>query len=891
MNRFITDGPLNLLGGKAYNLKKLQDFGVRVPSWFVVISSEFSSFLKNNFKDENIFDNLTEKEIEKLFLNASFDQDFKSNLQDMLQKEDFKSDYYSVRSSSMEEDSNENSFAGQFSSFLYVSDIEDIIKSIKLVYASVYSERARSYRKQKSLESKEANIAVIIQKMVKASASGVLFTRNPINPLDRDNSVISSSFGVGEGIVSGLVVTDEFKVNRKTFKAIKNIQPKSYRLDFDGKNVVQIKNEHEIESSLKDKEIDELLKISLELEAKFKKPLDIEFSIEKDKIYILQARPITHLPNDFFFDEKIMGAKTILWDNSNIIESYAGVTSPLTFSFASYVYKEVYKQFLTFMGVKDSIILKREELFRNLLLMMRGQIYYNLVHWYELVLMLPGTENNKEFLETMMGVKKGLGDEAQDLFSSLNIENKKTPISQKVNVLFKTVKNFIFIDSIIKNFTENFNKIYEPLRKKNFKESTLTELNHTYSFLENEVLRSWKAPIINDYLCMIFFGLLKKTIKNWLPHVENYESLQNDLLCGEGNLESTEPTKHLMRLAAEIDKNNDQRSFLLNSKDTELLESIEFKTLIYPFLDKYGFRCANELKLEENDLNDDPTFIIHTLKSYVRSKSYNIEEMEKREKEIRLNAEKIVFQNLKGYKKFLFTYILKQARKAVRNRENLRFLRTKIFGITRNIFRAIGAHFSKLGLVNEERDIFFLKIDEIREIIEGRTLGENVITSINERKKVTNQYKKGMRAPDRFITKGASSLYNPYPQVLASLDLLKDHFKSDDPNILIGTPCSQGVVEGEVRVVREFKDAKDIDGHILVTERTDPGWVPLYPSVKALVIERGSLLSHSAVVARELGLPTIIGVHGGLMTKLQSGDIVRVDGTKGTVQILMRAND
>jgi pyruvate,water dikinase len=110
--------------------------------------------------------------------------------------------------------------------------------------------------------------------------------------------------------------------------------------------------------------------------------------------------------------------------------------------------------------------------------------------------------------------------------------------------------------------------------------------------------------------------------------------------------------------------------------------------------------------------------------------------------------------------------------------------------------------------------------------------------------------------------------------------------KSDDPSLLYGTPCCPGVVEGVVRVAHELKDTEHLAGEILVTSRTDPGWVPLYPSCSGLLIERGSLLSHSAVVARELGLPTIVGISGGLMKKLKTGQRVRMDAAKGEVKIL-----
>jgi len=156
----------------------------------------------------------------------------------------------------------------------------------------------------------------------------------------------------------------------------------------------------------------------------------------------------------------------------------------------------------------------------------------------------------------------------------------------------------------------------------------------------------------------------------------------------------------------------------------------------------------------------------------------------------------------------------------------------------------------------------------------------------NARRAEYERYKATPAPPDRFLTRGPAGAFMHYAPLLLEADLLRGANASSDPDILLGTSCSPGVVEGTVRVAREIKDAQGLRGEILATERTDPGWVPLYPSCSGLLIERGSLLSHSAVVARELGVPTIVGISGGLMTKLETGMRVRMDAGKGEVKIL-----
>jgi pyruvate,water dikinase len=294
-----------------------------------------------------------------------------------------------------------------------------------------------------------------------------------------------------------------------------------------------------------------------------------------------------------------------------------------------------------------------------------------------------------------------------------------------------------------------------------------------------------------------------------------------------------------------------------------------------------------ELKLESEDLHDDPTFIISAIVSYVKSKSYSVKKMEKREKEIRASGETLIEKHIGGWRRFIFNWVLKQTRRAVKNRENLRFDRTKIFGIARHLFRAMGGHFEKMGVLAEERDIFYLTVEEIRGYIEGRGLETNLKNIALQRKNEYKHFENSPPPPDRFLTYGAASASALYPSIMEDADLLRGERKiSDDPNVLLGTPCCPGVVEGIVLVAEDIKDTEGLDGQILVTSRTDPGWVPLYPSCTGLLIERGSLLSHSAVVARELGLPTIVGVDGGLMERLQTGMKVKVDAGKGEIRIL-----
>ena len=452
------------------------------------------------------------------------------------------------------------------------------------------------------------------------------------------------------------------------------------------------------------------------------------------------------------------------------------------------------------------------------------------------------------------------------------------------------------------DFFSSFQKIYheaqQKIHGKAYETMSLPQLANEYSELETGLLKRWKAPIINDYLCVVFFGIIKKLSASWLPNT--HPTLQNDLLCGEGGLDSTEPTKKLMRISELIDtRHGDLREQWIQKTPAELKSLFQRGLLpqpvldeIHEFLDLYGFRCINELKLEELDLHDDPEFVFASIQSYLKTKAYSVDDLREKEQKIRNQAEAIVAGHLTPWRRMIFGFILKNTRKAVKNRENLRFARTKVFGISRHLFRAMGRKLHALGILAEPNDVFYLTLDELIQFTEGRSVTQDLKTLSLMRKAEFQNYRDTASLPDRLLTYGAVGVSLPYLQVFMESDLLRQEQDLEplDPHVLRGTPCSPGVVEGTVRVVHKLQDAHGLNGEILVTARTDPGWVPLYPACSALLIERGSLLSHSAVVARELGLPTIVGISGGLMERLHTGDRVRVDGGTGRVEILERAS-
>jgi pyruvate,water dikinase len=846
----IADIPEAMLGGKASNLVRLARGGFPVPRWFAVTTS--------SYRDPEA----ALPEIIRAY-NEGFGHADRSYTP------------VAVRSSAVGEDGVVSSFAGQMKTFLYVDAQEGFLEALQDCWLSAKAPHIAAYRAAHGLPEDAVEVAVVVQEMVPSDVSGVLFTANPTTG-DRDEMVIRAAYGLGEGVVADLVETDGYYFKAGNVRS--EIAEKAEMIARDpatGRGTVNaaVPEDRRQAPCLTDDQIRLLAETAARIAEAFGGPQDIEWAFAGGKLHILQTRPITTLK------EPRTGRETV-WDNSNITESYSGVTSALTFSFASNAYNIVYQQVCDLLGVPSEVIRANSIAYRNMLGLMKGRVFYNIKNWYRLVALLPGFEANKAFMEQMMGVKQK---------SDLTAAETRAGFIEKFGPLAmvgaRVVSAFLNLDKLVDDFTRRFYGVYDVQRHRDLEAMSAHEIVEMYDLLEREILLHWKAPIVTDIFAMTFYGILKKLCQNWCGDTEG--SLQNDLLCGEGGIESTEPTRALMRMAQALQGDPALRPEVEMRPAAELDAWLRetpgaLRDSYLDFLDRFGFRCMNELKLEEPSLRDDPTFIFVTLKNYLKRPDLDVGVMEAREKEIRRRAEakvdKILGFNLA--KKAFFGWVLAYARKNVKNRENLRFARTKIFGLCREMFNEVGAKFVAEGLLDSPRDIYHLTVPEIWSFIEGRSTCTNLRGLAALRREEFDRYRQE-DIPDRFTTLGL-----PYS------DPMEESFaadaaavpESDDPNVLVGVSCCPGEVTGPVRVILSPKDDMELNGQILVAERTDPGWVPLYPSAAGLLIERGSILSHSAIVARELGLPAIVGIKN-LTKRVQDGQRVSMDARAGIVRL------
>ncbi len=866
-----------LIGGKAAALAVLQRIGLPIPAWFALTP-------------EALYASLTEAN--RQALEAATDSASVLALLEGLTpgpQPAFElavglarlcpsGEKVAVRSSACDEDGARHSFAGQLDSFLFVHPSE-VENKVAAVWCSAFSERVLAYRRQQGLNQPPSPPAVLIQRMVNASRSGVAFGADPVTGR-RSVAVVAATYGLGTALVSGEGSADTYHVDREGRILNRDIADKRlahrYAPDSaEGLGNVKVPEEEATRPALTDDEIREVAELVRQAGRHFGCPQDIEWAIEDGCLYLLQSRPITSL-SGMADPDGILN----LWDNSNIAESYAGVTTPLTFSFARRAYEEVYRQFCRFMGVTAATIVAHEDTFRRMLGLIRGRVYYNLLSWYQVLAMLPGFTVNRQFMEQMMGVREGLPADVLLELDRANWCERLRDSFRMLVTLIGLIVNHILLSRRIRSFHRRLDSSLAPVNP-TLEDMRPDELAAHYHRLERQLLTHWDAPLINDFFAMIFHGVLRRLAERWSGDTAG--SLANDLIAGGGGMISAEPAGRMREMALIAAENPGFVALLCDGSLDAILREMEhvpsFKERYRDYLEKFGDRCLEELKLESPTLYDDPLMLLHPLGHLARS-ARSSESLPRpgNAGDLRLRAEQRLREGLTGrpVRRLFFNWVLGHARIRVRDRENLRFERTRVFGRVRRIFLEFGRRFRELGLLEEPRDIFSLEVDEILGVVDGTGTSTNLKGLVALRKAEYEGYRELAAPPDRFETRGIVHVGNFFWRNGQGT-------VGSDGDRRKGIGCCRGIVRGPVRVVLDPRNAAIRSGEILVAERTDPGWVTLFPSAAGLLVERGSLLSHSAIVARELAIPAVISIPG-VTRWLQDGDWVELDGASGEVR-------
>ena len=757
-------------------------------------------------------------------------------------------DCFAVRSNFSTEDGGEHSFAGQFLTRLNVKR-EKVQEAVQEVFASYagsleYKEKANRGKEeycptkrekgeqekeeqQENIEQKKADLlveTVLIQEMLFPEKSGVLFTKNP------------------KGILSEMVVVLGQGLGDKVVEDQENVLTYHY---FPGECLYQEGQGTGL--GLEEDELKTLFSLGDEIEQLFQKPMDIEFAIEKGRIYILQARAITTL--DMQLPIRIL-------DNSNISESFPGICLPLSESFAGEMYSGIFTSLgRRFLGKKVS---SYEELFQRMVGGFSGRMYYEISSWYDILRLLPFSRKIIPIWQGMLGVSN----------EEISFSKKKPGFFLKCRITLLFCYYFIVSQRKMQELDKFFQERYASYSKRVDEEEEAQELYRIFLEMKEDLLREWDITLMNDMVSFISTHLYgKKTAFS---------------------LETMKPVRALSALKAVARKHG--------------LDSEEYRREKKSYISAYGDRIEGELKLETRTYRSNEELLDRWILDALETEKTDYSEKDCEETS---RMEKPSEQ--KQRKSFLY----RLAESSCNNREISRLHRTRCFGLMRRIVDKIGE--KTIGF-----DVYYLSLDELKEFLfSGKDFSlkiarERELRKAYERLPVLSRVKllgKVDRDPlageitvlnyGAFKTKGSKVGKGEIAGEMGKSEKWSVQFSEEPrnfeskgktestPRVFFGRGVSKGIFRGEVLKIKSLQEIRvaEAKGKILLSYSTDPGWFPYLDMAEGLITERGSLLSHSAILARELEKPAVVNIPH-IMKELQSGDIVEIDGDLGICSVI-----
>ena len=763
-------------------------------------------------------------------------------------------DCFAVRSNFSTEDGGEHSFAGQFLTRLNVKR-EKVQEAVQEVFASYagsleYKEKANrgkteyylkkqdkaekqeNREQQEYTEQKKAEVlveTVLIQEMLFPEKSGVLFTKNP------------------KGILSEMVVVLGQGLGDKVVEDQENVLTYHY---FPGECLYQeghgqsCLSEQAQESpglGLEEEELKTLFTLGERIERIFQKPMDIEFAIEKGKLYILQAREITTL-------EKHLPVRIL--DNSNISESFPGICFPLSESFAGEMYSGIFTSLgRRFLGKKVS---SYKELFQRMVRGFSGRMYYEISSWYDILRLLPFSGKIIPVWQGMLGVSN----------EEISFSKKRPSFFLKCRIALLFCYYFFVSQRKMQELDRFFQERYAEYGKRVDAEEDAKALYQIFLEMKEDLLREWDITLINDMVSFISTHLYgKKTAFS---------------------LETMKPVRALSALKTVARKYG--------------LDSEEYRREKQSYISAYGDRIVGELKLETRTYRTNEELLDRWILDSLETDSVE------KDCEETSCSEKLSEQ--KQRKSFFY----RLAESSCNNREISRLHRTRCFGLMRRIVDKIGE--KSIGF-----DVYYLSLDELKELLfSGKDFSlkiarEKELRKAYERLPVLSRVKllgkvdrdplageirvlsyesfKGKRNIEERIGRPGKDEGNRKAGKIRQMEKTGKEERDSQPRVFFGRGVSKGIFRGEVLKIKSLQEIRvaEAKGKILLSYSTDPGWFPYLNMAEGLITERGSLLSHSAILARELEKPAVVNIPN-IMEELQSGDLVEIDGDLGICSVI-----
>jgi len=856
---------VTLAGGKGANLAKLSRLkGIHVPDGFCITTEAFIRIIKETPAISELFDRLSllkvenrdkigelSAEIRHAIEGITIPPDIQQEIIAYLSKFDGQ-EAFAVRSSATAEDLPTASFAGQQDTYLNIMGKTEILRHISKCWASLFTERAVIYRLQNGFDHRRSAMAVVVQKMVFSQAAGILFTADPVTA-NRKVVSIDASFGLGDAIVSGRVNADHYKVSNGsiTNKTISVKQRAMYALKDGGTQEIQPEPGQQNAQTLTDEQILQLGRIGRIVEEQFGSPQDIEWCLADGNFYIVQSRPVTTL---YPIPHRTAN------DHGNRIYVSVGHQQMMT---------DAMKPLgLSFFMLTTPAPMRTAG----------GRLFVDVTQH------LSSQAGRKTVIDAL-GKSDPLIKDA--LIAITEREGFIPPPDEKASVSDKNPK--ASASFAVKPAVENDPAIVKELIRQNqasveaLKETLRTKSGtDVFDAILDDLPQLKKSLFDPQSLGIITAAMdaaawINEKMSEWLGEKNAADTLSQSV----PNNITSEMGLALLDVADVIRPYPEVPAFLQQVKDERFLEELprfhggkETRNAIEAYLSNYGMRCPGEIDITKTRWSEKPAMLIPMLLSNIKNFGPNagkrkfeqglqealakerqlldqLRQLKDGEQKAKETKEKIdLLRNFTGYREYpkygmisrYFVYkqaLLKEAEQLVKN-----------------------------GVLQEPEDSYYLSFEELHEAVHTHKVDYQLINDRKDAYKINEK-----RTPPRVITSDGEIIAGTYNRE----DLPAD--------ALAGLAVSCGVTEGRARVILNMEAADLEEGDILVTAFTDPGWTTVFVSIKGLVTEVGGLMTHGAVIAREYGIPAVVGVENATRL-IKDGQRIRVHGTEGYVEIL-----
>lgn len=887
MKQFIRDfthidsEDLVLVGGKGANLGEMSRAGMPIPPGFCVTVAGFDAFIQQTDQADTYFQalaNLTTDDLDEIRrVSGAFREHLLAvPIPDEVAQEVIDTwrtlgeGYgYAVRSSATAEDLPSASFAGQQDTFLNVRGEQELLESVRKCWTSLFTDRAVLYRIQNEFDHRQVQLSVVVQRMVASEVSGTLFTADPVSG-HRQMISIDASFGLGEALVAGLVTPDNYKIDKRGWRLIdKQISEKKVAIcpkPDGGVTREELGEDKRNAQALNNDQIIQLAHFAEEIERHYGAPQDIEWGIEGGKIFILQSRPITTL---FPVPEPETHPGERIYISFGHPQVMTSPISPMGISLV---------QVLLAFGRDD-----KRELLNPYVLAAGGRIY---VDGSPLVYTRIGKKVLPRF---MTAADELMGLAFSEYVKRDEYERLRHAITDKVSLRSARKMLFPLVAQAMKRLwvipTENSRQeldefIQQALQKAEriTQEGTLEErITGIYVMLAYFFRK--EALFIMPY---IMVGMMSKVL---LERMLSDKADPADLAAVQSGMAGNVTTQMDLVVGDLADTARAQPA-VVNAFDTaapeDLLATLEqmeeagdFLRALDRFLKKYGVRGFGEIDIARDRWQDDPTTLLQMVRGNLKSgdKGTHRTHFAKMAQEADAAAERLAALARRQRGGRLKTVLVKRWIKVLRaympTREHPKFLLVKIFKMARDLLMQAGEVFTADGRLEKPTDIWYLTFPEVLDALKGAEFPLAQI--ITERKTAYEHFQK--MTPPRVITSEGEIIKGRY-----ATERLPD-------GAIPGSAVSAGVVEGLAKVVMDPAKETVSPGEILVAPFTDPAWTPLFINAAGLVLDVGGLMTHGSVVAREYGIPAVVGVVDAT-TIIKTGMHLRVNGDMGFVEII-----